>query len=100
MAQGHIGKYRLAIGYVYVLVAQVRAIGAELFRYLAVKAGSIEGHGCVLKYMVIEQDFVEPLVPRPNQDGVRGQNRFVDLGLVFRRQQVAIERKTSLEPMD
>src|SRR4051794_664453 len=49
VAQLHVGKHRLLVGNIHVLVAKIGTVGAELLRNLAVESGRVVGPGGAAK---------------------------------------------------
>src|SRR6266550_3829280 len=91
MAEADVGKHRLALGGIDVLVAHIRAVRAESFGKLRVEARRIEHARSSLGCMAKDQGLIQPLEVQPHVNGMRSKYGLADSWRILRRQKIPVD---------
>ena len=91
MTEADVGKHRLALGGMNVLVAHIRAVRAESFGKLRVEARRIEHARSSLGGMAKDQGLIQPLEVQPHINGMRSKYGLADSWRILGRQKIPVD---------
>src|SRR5262249_1865918 len=97
VAQSNIWKDRFRVGAVDVLIPEIGAIGAPLFRDLRVKAGCVEGARRAVGRMANVEYSVHPFTARTDDNHLPAEDRLVNARLPGGLQAVVLDGEAELQ---